>query len=797
MNDREELAREAEDRRLDAGLRELFGAERAPDVTTAVLARRRRGERVAVRREARGLGRGRLLLAAAVLLSGAATVLGTALLSKSGADPDGGQQAQQPNVPEQPSVVMDRRQIRSLRRDLRVVELRNLDDEAVRELASRCVMLEELRIHASTVVRRPEDGAAVSITDAALPAIASLKRLRRLELSGTVDVRGSGFRSLEQMPLLEELRIEYCDLARVALRRVDRIPSLRTLELYLVEGLTAEAVASIARVPGLRRLHVYGGSGLTAEQLAPLRRLERLESLQLAGLNHIYHGQQDQFAAYLDRKVERRAPDRYVTCDALQQWPQLRTLDVSHSRELGADVGRVLADRTPALRDLDLGHCPRVDDSTITDAMALPDLERLAIGGENAVTAASVDVLAASPSLREVDFGDTAWLTLDQARRLLEVGIRVQSTRVEPSTFAAELAELTRAFTRRTVRSVEEVRALNRLVTHVEVRGLGDAAAVLLAEHPSLESVRFDGDGGGQHALTATGVRAVLGLPRLETLWIHDVPGLPMHALRGVGDCRALRALSLRGCAVHAAVLGELARLPNLEALVIVSSPGTGSEHVTSIARCRKLQSLELRALPDLTRGWAQHLRALPSLRTLRLRELAGLDDAELAAIAQLTSVRELDLTGAPVAAEALRVLGNLEGLEQLCLADVDGATNDTLAWLPIGLQVLDLGSCDGFGAGAGTMLCDRLTNLVRLDLSHAGWLDAGGLADVLAAPSLVELSISSCPGVAPDDDLMAAIVAAPALRQIDADGTTCVTQEQFDRLRELRPELTIHREVR
>src|SRR5262245_38896431 len=225
-DERDERDGEVLERRFDWALREVTGRERAPDVTAAVLARAAAGE-TGDDAAARPLRRARWLAFAAVFLLGALTVLGVALLRSEPKHRDGPvDEAQQPDAPKWLEVA-SAAAIPSLPVDLKAVELRNQDDDAVTALAARCPSLQQLRIYASVAYRRADDAPAVSITDAAFPAIGSLAKLRTLELVGVQSVEGARMRELERLPMLEQLRLSYFDLRGEQLQFLPRLPSLR------------------------------------------------------------------------------------------------------------------------------------------------------------------------------------------------------------------------------------------------------------------------------------------------------------------------------------------------------------------------------------------------------------------------------------------------------------------------------------------------------------------------------------------------------------------------------------------
>ncbi|MCK5942838.1 MAG: hypothetical protein KAI24_12755 [Planctomycetes bacterium] len=464
-NERTDFERSPEDeamqRRVDAGLCEVVGGEQAPDVRAAVLRRHRAGERAGERaseraceraserageRTAAGLPsprRSRVLLAAAACVLGAVTVLATALLengdgdAREASDPEAAQDG--PALPE----ISSMQQIQALDREVKALELRNLHDGALPLLLERVPDLEHLRVHASLAWRRHGDPEGVSITDAALPWIAKFGRLRRLELVGTMDVRGTQLHELAALPLLEELTLRAIDLEPEALLQVDRLPSLRTLRLAVVNGLTADALASIARSPGLRSLLIRGGKGFAAEDLHVLENLEQLEELQLIGIGTLHHGfATPEVMARYHKEPATPPADTFLTADCIRRWPRLERLDVSHNPQLGPALAATLRAKTPKLESLQLDNCILIDDDTIAELVRLPKLRRIVLGAGMGLTAGCVPALASASQLVEVDFGDAEWVNLAHVRRCLEAGKAVRVNRKGAPGFMAAVEAL-------------------------------------------------------------------------------------------------------------------------------------------------------------------------------------------------------------------------------------------------------------------------------------------------------------------------------------------------------------------
>jgi Leucine-rich repeat (LRR) protein len=256
-------------------------------------------------------------------------------------------------------------------------------------------------------------------------------------------------------------------------------------------------------------------------------------------------------------------------------------------------------------------------------------------------------------------------------------------------------------------------RELARLVRHVGLLGtvkmidLGetevtDLGMKDLGKLPDLESVYLD-----RTAVTDAGLKELTGLPRLA--WL-DLIGTRVtaksadtlasmkalsHLFLGVkidtadvAKLSGLNRLQSLGLAPRSAdeAMKEISKLTDLKELRLASAP-TGPGYA-ELARLTSLEKLQLRGGPgDIPADGWKILADLPKLRSLDLSVHAQDDweaqrrwvdakrEKKLApwpaaadALASLTALRALDLTGVPIDDSALKVIGKLNGLEELCL---------------------------------------------------------------------------------------------------------------------------------
>ncbi|MBL8752469.1 MAG: hypothetical protein JNK15_04130 [Planctomycetes bacterium] len=795
------------ERRLAAALREAHG-ERAPDVTAAVLARVAAGEVVDVGAAVPVRSRLAWLAAAAVFLLGLATVLAVAWSQRGGAgggpnDGEGGaQEAQQPEQPKLPEVTRIG-DIATLPRELKAVELRNLEDDAVAALVVRCPDLEHLRVFASTAYKREGDLPAQSITDAALPHIAKLTQLRRLELVGVVLVKGPGLRELAALPRLESLAIEFFDMADEDLAFLERLASLRDLSLVNVQTIGDRAYEIVGRCVGLRALTIVGGRGLGTDSLAPLRSLQHLERLQLHGIGQWSRGVADpetaaRFGLGMDFSGRRQGTG--VTVDKLGGgWPKLQELALEAALDLESDVGAFVRDHGRGLRRLTLRGCPNVDDTTLADVLTSPNLTELVLGNCPRVTAAVLPKLVAAKNLAWIDFGVTPWLTLAHAEELLLAGKGVRGARPTDPQFEANLRGLVALHARHLadrrptpqVRTIAEIEALPKATTRIELRGLGDRAATLLARFPDLHHVEFIRD--DDDPFTAAGLRAVAALPKLEHLELNNLPNLKAGDLASLRQARSLRSLDLASVAVDDAALQVLPDLP-LDTLVLAGVRTFGEDGARAIARCIDLRRLEVLGCDQLSRDAIATFGALDRLETLVLRELPKLSDSALMGLQHLVQLRALEIGPGCFTSMGLQTLADMKRLVVLRLSGNRDVVTSCLLYAPTGLQALQLDECPGIGDDVGTLLRDRFPSLRSLDLGGNAKITDATLAAILQNPSLQRLGLRDCTALTAAS--FAAIRDARSLRELDATRAPCLTDASAAELQRLRPELKITRKV-
>jgi RNA polymerase sigma factor (sigma-70 family) len=158
--------------------------------------------------------------------------------------------------------------------ELRELELEGLEEGALEDLQG----LTKLRVLKLTPWRATGSG---------WKALASLKKLRRLELSYVFRTPTEesnvtqALKDLRELPHLEELRFREGCVDDEAMKQVARLPALRVLELKNNGRVTDKGLAELKALPNLRRLVLRNVRKTSAEGIADLKKA--LPHLEVAG----------------------------------------------------------------------------------------------------------------------------------------------------------------------------------------------------------------------------------------------------------------------------------------------------------------------------------------------------------------------------------------------------------------------------------------------------------------------------------------------------------------------------------
>ncbi|MCC6511715.1 MAG: redoxin domain-containing protein [Pirellulaceae bacterium] len=359
------------------------------------------------------------------------------------------------------------------------------------------------------------------ITSRSLPILAKLTRLKNLSLLAP----GINDDNLEQLSLLHSLHTlqfgvysKGASITDAGARKVATITSLRALDLTGTK-ITKIGLAEIAKLPRLEKL-TLGGLDIQPADLSLFRfskSLNELDADRLATKNS------DDVTRALSeirslRKVGRNVPVSREGLRLLLTLPELRSLSVSaNKRDMNfAGIGKELAKCTQ-LEDISLYRIT-INDDDLLELDGLNKLRRLVLSDTN-IRGPGLAVLAHMPELTTLTLsgeGDLDLSYLPELPMLKSIGFTVPSVPDDVQWYD-HLSNLEHAHINGLIRD----RHVDGLMRWTKLRSLGlqdsalsDSAPKRLAGLKDLEYLYLCG------GFTSRGLRALDGLPRLQSLWV-------------------------------------------------------------------------------------------------------------------------------------------------------------------------------------------------------------------------------------------------------------------------------------
>ncbi len=816
-NEREDAAAAAGDGDpvLEWALHERLGGEQPPDLLGAVRAQLARGPETHAVPAGR---RGQRVAMAALLLLGAAVVVGVAVWPRERAAATA--PAQDPAPEPARHTVQTLNDVAALPDTAAAVEAVGADDAVLAAIAMRCP---ELRV---LVVREPWNEAfglspkmqvpadAKHVTPAVWRHVFALKKLRTIRFSGTTragvvepGAMADFVTGLESLPLLTSLTLRCMDTPDAVVALLAKARGLRHLDLSFNHGFEAEGVDGIVKCRSLRSLSLRGCQQLHDRVLAKVAALPELQDLDLSAIDGINWqvgpGAPLPAAVTALRERARRLADRLgmgpgeQTFTALGATKRLRSLDVSgaHWRTqqlalLGGaflddtEVGVVLratggqvdgiafvAALPKNLERLEVGGSYG-DDFCTALAAHLPNLRSLNVAACDHVTDAGIATLAAMPSLRELDLRQMRGLTaacidaLALATPLEQLDLR-HCDFVTPEHVVRLRRALPRLRELQTSVAQTDVDAAAARQDPVQVR---TAAEIDALPATTRHVIAFDVEDDCMASLAR-----LHGLHALEIVAAWSSP-----MVRRPGELPAARSITDAG-------LRELRSLRSLRCLRLDGQLAIGGAGLDVVRSMPELDDVSLATMVVGDAG-IEALAALPRLRRLALRHVQGFGEPAVAAVARCASLRELSLCGCVHVDERwLAQLAALRELESLDLSMIgsraffsgfaghlvppdpgSGVTDLVAAALGSLPRLRELNLAQAGLTPVGLRSLQRLGRLQSLDLSGVE-LQTADLRTL--PPSLTSLTLRGF--VASLDGIGADLAAAlPALRTLDLLGS-------------------------
>ena len=468
------------------------------------------------------------------------------------------------------------------------------------------------------------------VTDKGMERLRVLRLLKGLVLERERSIGNAGLAVLKDLPALEYLDVD-TRVTDAGLKQVAQASSIRWLGIQTGE-FWGPGLAALAQMPRLERLCLHGTTPISDRHLRYLEGLTHLKSLTLWG---VADPLTDASLASIGKL--RNLEELYFIITS----PRFTPAGVAHLKDL------------KKLRKVDFSGTwgsRYADDAMRQLAAVLPDLESLE--GAGMLSAAGVKALAAFRNLRVLDLtlndrhhgyhGPTGFSYLSGLGSLEELRVNGEDL---PD------ADLT------CIESLDHLKVLGIMSTEVTDRGLASVRKLKQLEDLSLDA-----------RVTRGGLNQLNDLTHLRALSVGIRPDMQPRV--GIDE------LTL-----------DLSGLQNLKNLRLGGLPLQDAD-LAFLAKLRHLESLSLSA-PSLPPSSLRHLGGLSELKRLWVSGLARPADQDLAPLANLAKVTDLDLAG-DIPDTALSALGGPAGLHGLIVRTSEPIRNQTVAELKQRLPIIE-----------------------------------------------------------------------------------------------------------
>jgi hypothetical protein len=468
---------------------------------------------------------------------------------------------------------------------------------------------------------------STGVTDKGMEHLRALRLLKSLVLSGERSISNVGLEILRDLPALEYLDLD-TGVTDAGLKQIAQAGSIRWLRIG-TGGFWGPGLAELAKMPRLERLCLEGTTALSDRHIQYLEGLTQIKSLTLwGGCNNLT----DASLASIG-KLRNLEELHFIMCS-----PRFTPASIAHLKDL------------KKLKKVDFSDTWTVpegagyaDDAMRQLAAVLPGLE--SIEGAGILSAKGVQALAIFRDLKCVDLtlkdhhhgyhGPTGFSHLSELHLLEELRVNSET--------ALSDADLT---------SIESLGRLKVLVI-------------------------------GSTEVTDRGLASISKLKQLEELWLDAE--VTCGGLNQLNDLAHLRVLSVgRRLAVQSRVgmdelTLDLSGLQGLKELRLGGLPLQDAD-MAFLANLGRLEKVSISAYP-LPPTSLRHLSGLSKLKRLWIAGLARPAVHDLAPLANLTGVTDLDLAG-EIPDTALSALGGPAGLHSLIVNTSEPIRNQTVAEL-------------------------------------------------------------------------------------------------------------------
>lgn len=231
-----------------------------------------------------------------------------------------------------------------------------------------------------------------AVTDASVRIIARRTSITELDIGGSDGVTNDSMLELHKMVNLRKLDVQCNPLTDIGLHALRSHPTLRVLNLRMVEELTDSAMESIASLPHLEIVDLVDVYKLTDRGIESLCAARSLTCIQLG-------------VEAIDEDIAESTLFTDKSLLALSYLPGLKNLSLISCHHFTDDGMDRFSSTAPSIETLSLVNLGSITDrGIISVAMHLNNLERLNIAFTN-VTARCAMALGNAHSLRQLQFG--------------------------------------------------------------------------------------------------------------------------------------------------------------------------------------------------------------------------------------------------------------------------------------------------------------------------------------------------------------------------------------------------------
>ncbi len=441
----------------------------------------------------------------------------------------------------------------------------------LRELQSSLATDEDLVLLAKWSNLESLNFSGTSLTGRSLSELASLGRLKRLDLSRT-QIDGDSIESLRRLPLLE-IDLSYLPLTAQAVVQLSQFARLERLEL-VGTAVDNASLKALAELPNLKSLNVVDAWTTKAGRTA-FRSL--LPQCDLLPNDTIANGPQKELVEWMleqQGEVAVRLPDNSVK--AIRDTSEL---PISSFRVIGVNL---------------LNSPSGVDNEGMRKIAQFNELDELAIYGP-ACTDAALAQLQEMPSLRSLTI-DHIDMT-DRGARYLLACPNLTTLRIANAKLTDDSAAL--------IRDLAQLQYLQ--LNHSGLTGASLEALVGLTNLAKLD-ISFPVK---DHA------RPLSQMKSLEHLVITECNELSEEDLALLGRMRNLRHITLRNCRLSDRARAQIAGLKFIS-LLTLQDINFAAADFRRLAAMSQLNHLSLRGIP-LGAAEIQALQALDQVRAITI----------------------------------------------------------------------------------------------------------------------------------------------------------------------------------